>query len=87
MTQHLLRSRFIVTIWIIAHRKIPTGLNPESYRWIITDAKYIFNWFDDQLLPRTVNDVIGEETVKYILLIYNLFFVCRIALANKMICI
>ncbi|CAG9765619.1 unnamed protein product [Ceutorhynchus assimilis] len=62
LTQHLLRTKYIATIWKNAHKKIPSHLLPENCGWILVEENYQFKWFDGPQLPSTIQDIIDTGT-------------------------
>ncbi|XP_054725586.1 uncharacterized protein LOC129235656 [Anastrepha obliqua] len=62
LTQHLLRTKYIATIWKNAHKKILSYLRPETCGWILVEGKYTFKWFDGPQLPSTIQDIIDPGT-------------------------
>ncbi|KAJ8664697.1 hypothetical protein QAD02_006359 [Eretmocerus hayati] len=59
--QQILRSRYISEVWCNAYEKIPTDLRPENSGWKISDGKYTFHWFDGQMMPAQVGEIIVNE--------------------------
>ncbi|XP_015185868.1 PREDICTED: uncharacterized protein LOC107071404 [Polistes dominula] len=64
LTQHLLRTKYIATIWKNAYKQIPSILKPENCGWLISQDKYKFNWFDGPQLPSIVKDVLDTEIIE-----------------------
>ncbi|KAG5886388.1 hypothetical protein JTB14_033599 [Gonioctena quinquepunctata] len=56
--QQLLRAHYISSLWINAHKKQPTNLDPLEYGWIEQDNTYAFKRFEGDQLPSFVSDSI-----------------------------
>lgn len=58
LREHILRTAYISIIWSNAHIKEPSTLSPLDCGWKVDEnAKYDFNWFSDNQLPQSIDDV------------------------------
>ncbi|KAJ8944606.1 hypothetical protein NQ318_011462 [Aromia moschata] len=58
LREHLLRTAYISKIWSNAHIKEPSTVSPLDCGWKVDEnAKYDFNWFSDDQLPQSIDDV------------------------------
>ncbi|KAI9563777.1 hypothetical protein GHT06_011242 [Daphnia sinensis] len=48
-------------MWNNATQKYPKVFHPSENGWVLANSKYTLNWFDGELAPPTLEDMVVEE--------------------------
>lgn len=83
LQQHFLRSTYIAHLWTNAHRRIPSELCPEDSGWNECENKYIFNWFEGEQLPSSIDYISFEQDKECIEGIYKKLYFWKFYVHNN----
>lgn len=61
LIQQIRRTAYICSIWCNAHLQAPSSINPEEYGWSLENENYVFNWFEGDIAPKEIEDVVLDE--------------------------
>ena len=62
--QQLMRVSYVRNIWCNANLQYPSNIgNPDNFGWILSDDFYIFHWFDGDVMPNTINEIVLDNEV------------------------
>ena len=56
------RTAFIAHLWRHAYLPQPTEFSPTDYGWEESENKLIFQWFDGDQLPQSIDDIAINST-------------------------
>ncbi|KZS09574.1 Uncharacterized protein APZ42_026172 [Daphnia magna] len=61
LMQQIKRANLICSIWNNATKMNPRVFPPNENGWVLENSKYTLNWFEGEMTPPTLQDMVVEE--------------------------
>jgi hypothetical protein len=61
LRQQVLQTNFVCSIWNNANKGKLVQYPPEQNGWILEDGKYSLRWFDGDMVPSTLEEIITQD--------------------------
>lgn len=75
LQQHILRTKYIASLWMNARKENLSELLPEENGWVLTESNtYMFNWFEGDESPEKVQVILDKNTGDFFIIFSTYIF-------------